>query len=56
MTRPYGEGFANGDPRTVIYGIDYQGDLCDSGHLDGLKVHELTYTLHPTPCTLHPAP
>eukprot|EP00740_Mantoniella_antarctica_P000711 CAMPEP_0181393730 /NCGR_PEP_ID=MMETSP1106-20121128/27352_1 /TAXON_ID=81844 /ORGANISM="Mantoniella antarctica, Strain SL-175" /LENGTH=752 /DNA_ID=CAMNT_0023515083 /DNA_START=27 /DNA_END=2285 /DNA_ORIENTATION=- len=30
-------GFANGDPRILIYGTDYQGDLCDSGHLDGLK-------------------
>jgi len=31
-------GFASGDPRVLIYGTDYQGDLCDKGDLDGLKV------------------
>lgn len=31
-------GFANGDPRILIFGTDYQGELCDKGDNEGLKV------------------
>ena len=33
-----GRGFAEGDPKVLVYGFDYKGQLCDEGDLDGYTV------------------